>query len=64
VLAEAGVVEVVDRRADDAEAGRQQSLLGEVVDRGQQLSSTEVAGGAEDDHEGRVANAKIKETLG
>ena len=50
-LAERFIGEIVDRGADDREARRQQALLGEVVERGQELATAQVAAGTEDDHE-------------
>src|ERR1700693_1575780 len=64
VLAKRVVGQVVDLRAHHAEAGREQALLGEVVERGQQLAPAEVAGRAEDDHQARFAHAVVVEPLG
>src|SRR6266550_938816 len=63
VLPERLVGQVVPRRSHDGKTCGQGALLGEVVQRGQQLAAAEVAGGAEDDHDRRVGDAIVVETL-
>src|SRR5256886_7109344 len=63
VLAERLVGQVDPRRSHDGKTCGQGALLGEVVQRGQQLAAAEVAGGAEDDHDRRVGDAIVVETL-
>src|SRR5260221_5642956 len=63
-LAERIVRQIVDRRAHHREARRQQALLGQVVQRGQQLFAGEVSGAAEDDHDRGVRDAIVVQPLG
>src|SRR2546421_9340378 len=63
VLPDRLVGQVVPRRSHDGKTCGQGALLGEVVQRGQQLAAAEVAGGAEDDHDRRVGDAIVVETL-
>src|SRR5205823_5369730 len=63
VLAERLVGQVVPRRSHDGKTCGQGALLGEVVQRRQQLAAAEVARGAEDDHDRRVGDAIVVETL-
>src|SRR5260370_31237283 len=63
MLAERVIRQVDDRSAHHREAGGQQALLGEVVERRQQLAPAEVAGRAEDDHDARLADAVIVKPL-
>ena len=58
------VREVAHRRAQDREPGRQRSLLGQVVQRREELASAQVAGGAEDDHDGRVRDPVVMQSFG
>ncbi len=51
-------------RTDHRKACRQRALLGQVVDRRQQLSPAQVAGGAEDHHDRRVGDPVVMQTLG
>src|SRR5437870_2200091 len=63
VLPERLVGQVVPRRSHNGKTCGQGALLGEVVQRRQQLAAAEVARGAEDDHDRRVGDAVVVETL-
>ena len=56
--------EVVDGGADQTEPGRQQSLLGQVVERRQQLAVGEVPGRAEYHHHGGRGRAVLVQPFG
>jgi hypothetical protein len=62
-LAKRVIRHVVDGRADHRKARGQQPLLGQVVDRGQELLAAQIAGGAEDDHDRRLGNPIVVQAL-
>ena len=64
VLAERVVAHIGHRRADDRKTRGQRALLGEVVQSGQELAATEITGGSEYDHDGRIGDPVVVETLG
>ena len=64
VLAERIVGQIGHRRADNRKTRGQRALLGEVVQSGQELAATEITGGSEYDHDGRIGDPVVVETLG
>ena len=57
LLAELVVSHCAAREADDGEMLGKQAVAGEIVERGEQFALGEVSGGAEDDHDARIAGA-------
>jgi len=57
--AELGVRHGLAAEADQVEVGRQEAVDGQVVEGGQEFARRQVAGGAEDDHAGRLGAAVL-----
>ena len=64
VLAKCVLRDVVHGRADHGEPSGQRALLGEVVDRRQELAATQVSGRAEDDHHRRICDPVVVQSFG